>query len=250
MAQPDTKKTTEELFREYRETESQNIRDELVERHLSLADILSRKYTGRGVEQEDLYQVASYALILAVSRFDPDKGVGFASFATPTIIGEIKKYFRDTMWSLKVPRRLKELSMRIGEAKERLHEALGHIPTVRELAEFLEASEEEILEALESGRSYNTFSLDQEPDDYMDGETSQYEKYLGEREIGYERLETSDVLEKVMSELTPTEKEVIKKRFLHEITQREVADALGVSQMTVSRIEKAMREKFRMEYNR
>ena len=243
-------KTTEELFLEYQKTKSSKIRNELVEKNLFLAEILARKYTGRGSDYEDLYQVASYALILAVDRFDPDKGIKFASYATPTIIGEIKKYFRDTMWSLKVPRRLKETSMRILEAKEYLLEINSHVPTVQELAEYLEVSEEEILEALESSRAYTTYSLDLERENSEDKETTPFEKYLLDEEEGYEQFENSSVFENVLTELSPTEKEIIQKRFLNEVTQREVAEALGISQMTVSRLEKAMKEKFQKEYSK
>jgi len=246
---PAEEKNTEKLFREYQKTKSPEIRNEIVEEHLSLAELLARKYTGRGVEYEDLLQVASYALVLAVERFDPDKGVQFASYATPTIIGEIKKYFRDTTWSLKVPRRLKEVSIRLIDAKEELQEKLHRVPTVQELADYMGVSDEEIIEAMEGSHAYSTYSLDQEPDPFADNEKHQFEKYLGESEEGYDRFETSGVLEKVMAELSPTERDIICKRFLQEITQREVAKALGVSQMTVSRIEKAMKDKFRKEYN-
>ena len=249
MALPVDTKTTEDLFREYRKTKSPEIRNEIVENHLQLAEILARKYMGRGVDYEDLYQVASYALVLSVERFDSEKGVLFTSFATPTIIGEIKKYFRDTTWSLKVPRRLKEISMRIIDAKERLQEQIQRVPTVKELAEHMGVSEEEVLEALESSRAYTTYSLDQEPDNQSEGESSQFERFLGDSEAGYHRFETSGVLEKVMAELSPTEKDIMNKRFLQEITQKEVAEALGISQMTVSRIERAMKDKFRKEYN-
>ena len=250
MTPENQKNITEELFREYQKTKSSEIRNDLVEKNLYLAEILARKYSGRGSDYEDLYQVASYALILAVDRFDPDRGIQFASFATPTIIGEIKKYFRDTMWSLKVPRRLKETSMRIMEAKEYLQEINNHVPTIQELSEYLEVSEEEILEALESGRAYSTYSLDVERENSEDKDTTQFEKYLLDEEEGYDQFEASSVLESVFAELTPKEKEILQKRFQQEATQREVADALGISQMTVSRLEKAMKEKFQKEYNR
>jgi len=250
MAAPDEKMTIEELFREYREKPSPLIRNKIVEKNLGLAEILARKYTGRGVDYDDLFQVASYALVLAVERYDPDRGILFASYATPTVIGEIKKHFRETTWSLKVPRRLKEISMRILEAKERIQEVRGHVPTVQELSLDLEVSEEDILEALESSRAYTTFSLDHEAENHEEGEAQQFERFLGDEETGYDRFEMSGVLEKVMSDLSETEKAIVRKRFLQEITQREVADALGISQMTVSRIEKAMREKFRTEYSR
>ena len=241
--------STEEDFREYQKTKSPDKRNEIVEQNLPLAELLARKYMGRGVEYEDLLQVASYALVLAVDRFDPEKGVQFASFATPTIIGEIKKHFRDTTWSLKVPRRLKEVSIKMIEAREELQERLQRVPTIPELARHMEVSDEEIIEAMEGSHAYATFSLDHETDVFSDSEKQHFEKYLGENEAGYDRFETSGVLEKVMAELSPTEKDIIYKRFLQEVTQRDVAKALGVSQMTVSRIEKAMKEKFRKEYN-
>ena len=242
-------KNTEESFREYQKTKSPELRNEIVEQHLNLAELLAHKYMGRGVEYEDLLQVASYALVLAVERYDPERAIQFVSFATPTIIGEIKKYFRDTTWSLKVPRRLKEISIKLIDAKERLQENLQRVPTVPELAEYMGVSEEEIIEALEGSHAYATYSLDHEPDPFSENERMQFEKFLGVNEDGYERLETSGILEKVMSELSQTEKEIIVKRFLQDVTQREVAKELGISQMTVSRIEKVMRDKFRSEYN-
>ena len=249
MVPDENLKSTEELFREYQETKSSEIRNEIVEKNLSLAELLARKYTGRGVEYEDLLQVASYALVLAVERFDTSKGVQFASFATPTIIGEIKKYFRDTTWSLKVPRRLKEISIKMLEAKEQLQEQLHHVPTVQDLADYMNVSEEDIIEAMEGSHAYSTYSLDHEQDSFSENEKMHFERFLGEHDDGYDRFETSGVLEKVMADLSPTEIEIIRKRFLEEITQREVAKELGVSQMTVSRIEKAMKDKFRIEYD-
>jgi len=249
LVPPDEEKNTEALFRKYKKSKSPEIRNEIVEEYLSLSELLARKFMGRGVEYEDLLQVASYALVLAVERYDPDKGVQFASFATPTIIGEIKKHFRDTTWSLKVPRRLKETSIKLLDAKEHLQETMHRVPTVQELADYMDVSEEEIIEALEGSHAYTTYSLVHEPNDFSDSEKRQFERYLGEHEDGYDRFETSGVLEKVMAELSPTERDIICKRFLQEITQREVAKMLGISQMTVSRIEKAMKEKFRREYN-
>lgn len=240
---------TNALFREYRETKDVNLRNEIVEQNLHLASIIARKYVNRGVDYDDLYQVASYALLLAVERYDPDKGVQFASYATPTIIGEIKKYFRDTSWALKVPRRIKEISTKIPAARESLEKKINRVPTVKELSEYMETSEEEILEALESRRAYTAFSLDQAPDDQEESENASFEKYLGENEEGYEDFENSGVLETVLADLSPMERDVIKRRLGKEMTQKEVAELLGISQMTVSRIEKAMREKFRTEYN-
>jgi RNA polymerase sigma-B factor len=244
------KKDVQEQFRELRETGSEDLRNALVEQHLFLARILASKYTGRGIDYDDLYQVAAYALLLAVERYDPDRNILFTSYATPTIIGEIKKYFRDTTWSLKVPRRLKEIAMRIPDAKETLRTKTGKIPTVQELAEELGVSEDDILEALESSRSYSAYSLDHEQDENAEEPSTQFEKYLGDEEEGYSRFEFSGVVEKLMDELSDAEKTIVMKRFFDEMTQREVAESLGVSQMTVSRIEKAVRDKFRREYNK
>jgi RNA polymerase sigma-B factor len=244
------KKDFQDLFREYHANGSEAIRNELVEQHLYLARILASKYAGKGIDYDDLYQVAAYAILLAVERYDPDRSVQFTSFATPTIIGEIKKYFRDTTWSLKVPRRLKEIAMRIPDVKEELREKTGKIPTVQQLAAEMDVSEEEILEALESSRAYSAYSLDHETDESTEEQSTQFEKYLGDEEEGYSKFEFGGVVEKLMDELSEAEKAIVMKRFFDEMTQREVAESLGVSQMTVSRIEKAVREKFRQEYNR
>jgi RNA polymerase sigma-B factor len=246
----DSKQQMDALFRECRDTGSTELRNEIVGKYLYLAEILARKYTNRGVDYEDLFQVASYALLLAVERFDPDKGVLFTSFATPTVIGEIKKYFRDSAWALKVPRRLKEISLKIPSAKEALQETLHRVPTVPELAAHMGIPEEDVLEALESNQAYSAYSLDKEVESLEQGDSLLFEKYLGTTEKGYEDIEMSGVLKNVMEELTDSEKDIMRKRFLDELSQREVAKALGVSQMTVSRIEKAMRDKFKAEYNR
>ena len=238
----------EELFLEYKNGKTTEIRDVLVEKHLYLAESLARKYTGRGVEYDDLNQVAAYALILAVERYDPDKSARFTTYAIPTITGEIKKYFRDKMWSLKVPRRLKENSTKVFKANKQLLVEKGRAPTTKELGEYLNMPENDILKALESMQAYAAYSLDQETDPY--GEGLRIEQYLGEEERGYDTVEISGVLEKVVERLSQVEKEVIQRRFVQEATQKEVAKALGIGQMTVSRIEKNMIGQFCAEYNR
>ena len=141
----------QELFDQYRKTGDVSIRNEIVESYLYMVDILIRKYLNKGVEYDDLYQVGAMALISAVERFDPSKGYEFSSFATPTIIGEIKKYFRDKEWSVKVPRRMKEMAGKIQSAKEELSNRLQRNPTIPEIAEFTGFSEEDVLQATESG---------------------------------------------------------------------------------------------------
>ena len=149
------------MFRKYAETKDITIRNKIVEENLYMVDILIRRYLGKGVEKDDLYQVGALALINAVERFDPDKGFEFSSFATPTILGEIKKYFRDKGWSLKVPRRLKEISVALPKVKETLTAKLGRAPTVAEVAQHMDKKESDILMAMESSMAYGAYSLDE-----------------------------------------------------------------------------------------
>ena len=150
----------QELFIKYKDNPTRELRNEIVEKHLYMVDILIRKYLGKGVEYDDLYQVGALALVSAVERFDPEKGYEFSSFATPTILGEIKKYFRDKQWSLKVPRRLKEIAAKVQETKETLYTEYHRKPTVEEISKATGFSKEQIIEAQESSQAYGTYSLD------------------------------------------------------------------------------------------
>ncbi|MGI6733505.1 MAG: SigB/SigF/SigG family RNA polymerase sigma factor [Anaerovoracaceae bacterium] len=245
------KNTTNKLFEEYSRTKDLNIRNQLVEKYLYMVDILARKYINKGVDYDDLYQIGSMALVFAVERFDPSKGYEFTSFATPTIIGEIKRYFRDKGWAVKVPRKWKEISAKLPMAKEALHQKYGRAPLVSEIAEYLGYSEEDILEAMESGQAYGTFSLQQTYDDGgNEGETSIFEKYTARDEVGYTNFENSEVVKAVLSKLSEQERKVFRMRFFDEKTQQQIADEIGVSQMTVSRLEKRLRDKFKEEYYR
>lgn len=238
-----------DMFEEYSRTRDVGLRNQIVEHYLYMVDILVRKYVNKGVEYEDLYQVGSMALVFAVERFDASKGYEFTSFATPTIIGEIKRYFRDKGWAMKVPRRLKEISARLPKAKEELTHRLHRAPSVGELARHLGESEEQILEAMESGKSYGTYSLQQTFEEGGDdGEGSVYEKYTGAEDAAFASLENADLIQSVIKELTPQEKEIFRMRFLQNKTQQEIANAFEISQMTVSRIEKRLKDKFRAAY--
>ncbi len=238
-----------ELFDQYQESKSIEIRNKIVEKYLYVVDILVKKYLNKGVDYEDLYQVGSMALIFAVERFDASKGFEFTSFATPTIIGEMKRYFRDKEWSVKVPRRLKELSSKLPGAKEALYNDLHRNPTVAEIAQYLEHSEEEILEAMESGQAYHTYSINQTFDESgEDGEGLYLEKFTGIEEDGFERFENNQLIHVVMKQMTEIEKEVFQRRFVNNETQQDIASALQVSQMTISRAEKRLKDKFREEY--
>jgi RNA polymerase sigma-B factor len=244
------KEEADALFEQYAKDRSDETRNLIVEHYLYLAEILSKKYTGRGIDYDDLYQVASVALVLSVERFDPSKGYAFTSFATPTIIGEIKRYFRDKSWAVKVPRRVKDLSLRLVAARESLQSENGKPPTVQELAEYLESSEEEILEAMESGQTYHAYSLNQEADSDREDGPALYERRLSVEEAGYESFENADLIKNVIAGLTDRERAIFNDRVLGTKTQQEVAKEYGVSQMTISRLEAEIREKFRKEYYR
>jgi len=243
--------TNEEMFNQYAATRSIDARNKIVEAYLYMVDVLIRKYLNKGVDYDDLYQVGALALVSAVERFDIDRGFEFTSFATPTILGEIKKHFRDKEWAVKVPRRLKEVAVKIPAAKEELFHKLFRAPTIPELAECLGYSEEEILEAMESSRAYGTYSLDQTfEDDGEEGSGPIFEKYAITEEAGYDRFEYAEVINAVLDKLSDEHKKIFRLRFLENKTQGEIAEEIGVSQMTVSRAEKIIKNKFQEEIQR
>lgn len=236
-----------DVFLQYRANKSIDLRNQIVEAYLYMVEILIRKYLNKGVDYDDLYQVGALALVNAVDRFDPDKGFEFSTFATPTILGEIRKYFRDKQWSMKVPRRVKENSIKIPAAKEALMEKLGRVPTVAELAEYLNLTDEDVIEAIESGNAYTTYSLDQaaDPDDLVT-----FDKFASIEEKGYDSIEDFEVIKHVFEKLTEREQEIFKLRYVENMSQTYIAEKLGVSQMTISRAEKSIRQKFHEELNR
>lgn len=240
--------TTSELLKEYAQNPSIELRNRIVEENLYIVDILIRKYLGKGVDYDDLYQVGAMALVSAVERFDPSKGYEFKSFATPTILGEIKKYFRDKEWSLKVPRRMKEISGKVQEVKERLTGDLGRVPTVEEISEATGFTHEQIIQALESAKAYGTYSLDSAGSgSEEEAEATALEKYIGFEDSGYERVELGEIINNVLKSFSDTYKYIFKQRFILNKSQSEIASKLGVSQMTVSRAEKAIIESFKKE---
>lgn len=240
---PETKETTEkELFEAYRRTRDLKIRNEIISRYLYLADIIAKKFVNRGVESDDIYQVACLALINAVERFDPNAEVKFVSFATPTIIGEIKRYFRDKASIIRIPRRIYEVYQKVNQAREYLMQQLKRAPRVDEIAEYLNMKEETILEIIESWNVYNIQSFDQtvfEEDDLELHET------VGEDDETFERINNRDFLEKAMENFNQAEKQFIKMRFFENRTQKDIAKHFNVSQMYISRLEKRTLEKFR-----
>jgi len=244
--------TNAELFDEYTKTRDIGTRNQIVERYLYIIDILIRKYLNKGVEYDDLYQVAAVALVSAVDRFDPSKGFEFTSFATPTILGEIKKYFRDKEWSLKVPRRLKEISTKIPVAKEALYMKLERAPKVAELASYMNCSEEELLEAMESSKAYEAYSLNRTAFDgeEEEGNEAYLEKFTAIEDKGYNNLEYEEIIKNVIINLDDKERRIFRRRFIENKTQTEIAKEIKVSQMTVSRTEKNIRKKFLNELHR
>ena len=238
----------QDLFEDYNQNKTKEKIKALVEKNLYMVDILIRKYLSKGVEYDDLYQIGALALVAAVERFDPAKGFEFSSFATPTILGEIKKYFRDKQWSLKVPRRLKEIAAKVQDAKDKLNSELHRTPTVAEIAEFTGYTEEQIIEAIESSHAYGTYSLDKTFDEAgEDGENAFLEKYTGFNEHGYDQIETAEIINKVVNTFNDQYKFIFRERFINNKSQSEIAKSLGISQMTVSRAEKNIVGKFRAE---
>ena len=238
----------QELFEDYKQNPTIEKRNAIVEKNLYMVDILIRKYLSKGVEYDDLYQIGALALVAAVERFDPAKGFEFSSFATPTILGEIKKYFRDKQWSRKVPRRLKEIAAKVQDAKDKLNSELHRTPTVAEIAEFTGYTEEQIIEAIESSHAYGTYSLDKTFDEAgEDGENAFLEKYTGFNEHGYDQIETAEIINKVVNTFNDQYKFIFRERFINNKSQSEIAKSLGISQMTVSRAEKNIVGKFRAE---
>lgn len=241
------KQEIKELFKEYKETQDKEIREILIEQHLYIAEILSKKYSNRGIDYDDIYQVACIGLIYAVDRFDVDKGFEFSSFATPTIIGEIKKHFRDKGWTIRVPRRIQELSKRINNAKVTLSQDLQRSPTIEDIAEYLNCTEEEVLEAMEASKVYTPQSLDLTYDSNNDDKEVNLGDLIGEEDMYFSKIENNDFLLKGMEKLNDVEKKVLIDRYFNKKTQVSIAEELGISQMTVSRVEKRVIEKFRKE---
>lgn len=227
-----------EKFIEYQKTKDKTLRDELIEEHMYLAEILAKKYTGRGIDYEDIFQVASVGLILAVDRFDPSKGYVFSSYATPTIIGEIKRHFRDKGWTIKVPRRIQELSKKISVAKNVLAGELGRIPTAEDIADYLDVSYDQVIEAMEASKVYQPGSIDSTIDSSDDGNDLQISDIIGDDDPTYERVENLDYLVRELKKLPKIERTILIERYINRKTQIAIAEELGISQMTVSRIEK------------
>jgi len=230
------------LFIKYSETGDLDIRNEIVSRNLYLAEIISKKFVNRGIDYEDIYQVASIALIKAVERFNPNKGVKFASFATPTIIGEIKRFFRDKGSVIRIPRRIYEIYQKVNHAREELTQQLHRSPRMDEIAAYLNISEETVIEIVESWNAYRIQSFEQSA--YNDEDVELHET-IGDEDSSFEKVENRDYLKKCLERFNEGERKFIDMRYFQGKTQREIAEKFGVSQMYVSRLERKVLDRFR-----
>jgi RNA polymerase sigma-B factor len=234
----DTRARTRELFQQLAGMspgqEQEQVRNELVQLHLPLVDHLARRFRNRGEPLDDLVQVGTIGLIKSVDRFQLDRGVEFSTYATPTVLGEIKRYFRDKGWAVRVPRRLQELRLSLATATAELTQELGRAPTVAELAERLKVNEEDILEGLESANAYSTLSLDAPDIGESDGQSMV--DSLGADDEALEGVDYRESLKPLLAQLDPRAKHILMLRFFRGMTQSQIAAEVGISQMHVSRI--------------
>jgi RNA polymerase sigma-B factor len=226
---------TRELFRKYREDGDITARDELVENYLSLVRYFAQKFRNRGEPMDDLVQVGTIGLIKAIDRFDTDRNVEFTTYATPTIVGELKRYFRDKGWAIRVPRRLQELSLAVNQVIEPLTQKLQRSPKVDEIAAELGVTPEDVIEAMETSEVYTLVSLDKDRGTEGDDSFSLLE-YIGRDDKFLSNVDDVEWLRVALKHLTPQEQRVLYLRFYRGMTQTEVAKELGISQMQVSRL--------------
>jgi len=234
------------LLRRYHEDGDLGAREQLIERYMSLVRSLARRYAYRGEQLDDLVQIGAIGLIKAIDRFDLERGVELTTYATPNIIGEIKRHFRDKGWSVRVPRGLQELNVQVSKLIEQLTVQLGRSPTIPELAKAAGVEEEQVLEALESGRAYSSVSLSTGGGSDEDGELDPLDS-LGSIEHEYEVSEDRAVLAPGFKVLDERERKILHLRFFSGLTQSQIAEEIGISQMHVSRLIRRSLEKIREE---
>ena len=243
-----------QLLASYAVNRESKVKDELVAQHLNLVRYLAGKFSNRGENLEDLVQVGCLGLIKAIERFDPERGTEFTTYATPTIVGEIKRHFRDKGWAIKVPRRLQEFNASVAKTTEELTSQLGRVPTPDEIAKKLEVNPEDVLEAQELGQSYNLLSIDSELDADDSRKTSSLLDYLGRDDFQLEQVEDRLALHRAFSSLPSRERLLMYLRFFENRSQSEVAKVLNISQMHVSRLQarslETMRQALSQQRNR
>lgn len=227
-----------ELFQQHWKTKDRALREQLVLAHGSLASYLARKFSNRGEPLDDLTQVAQIGLLKAIDRFDPTRGIEFTTYATITIVGEIKRHFRDKYWSVRVPRRLRELNNSLMKTVEVMAQRLGRSPTLPEIAEETGVPFEKVVEAFELGRAYNPASLDADVAESDDEHASSLLDYLGGEDPELGRLEDRHTVQDAMAALPDRHREILRMRYYDGLSQAEIARRLSISQMHVSRIQR------------
>lgn len=241
--------TVDDGFVEYQRTGDRNLRNALIERHLGIAHHLAHRYRHRGVADEDLVQVATIGLLKSVERFDPGRGTSFGAFATPTILGELRRYFRDATWALRVPRQLQERVLAVSRTVGPLTQRLGRSPSPKEIAHEADLSEEEVLEAIEADGAYGTSPLDATADPgYRVDKSSMLAdaEERGPEELVEQRLLAASLV----AQLSDRERYIVELRFVRGLTQSQIADRIGVSQMHVSRLLSSALERMRAHARR
>ncbi len=229
------KERTRELFRRYKEEGDEEAREQLIVSHLNLVRYIAAKFKNRGEPLDDLIQVGTIGLIKAIDRFEPDRGLEFTTYATPTIMGEVKRHFRDKGWTIRVPRRLQELSAKVNQATDALTAELQRSPTIDEIAAKLGTTADEVLEAMESSSAYSSVPLEgtgSAEDDDAPSVIDRYASVDGELAASDDRM----VLEEVISEFPEADQQAIRMRYMEGMTQVEIAERLGISQVQVSRM--------------
>ena len=229
------KEKTHELFRRYKEEGDVEAREKLVMSHMNLVRFLANKFKNRGEPLDDLIQVGYLGLLKAIDRFDPSRGLEFTTYATPTIMGEIKRHFRDKGWSVRVPRRLQELSAKVNQATDVLTTELQRSPKIEEIAEYLDASVDEVLEAMESSSAYSSVPLEGTGNNDNDDAPSVLDRYATE-DSALNFTDDRLIIQEALKGFSPREREVIDLRFLQGMPQIEIAEQLGISQVQVSRL--------------
>jgi RNA polymerase sigma-B factor len=233
------------LLERYAKDPSPTVREELVDRFMPLARRLAARYSGGAEPFDDLVQVASVGLVKAIDRFDPERGTAFSTFAVPTILGELKRHFRDRGWSVHVPRDVQERILKVEKATAELPSKLGHTPTVHEIGESIEASDEEVLEAMHASQGHHAVSLDATSSMGDGDEPAPLRDRIGSEDLSFNMVEYGEAIGPVLQEISDRDREVLHLRFVEDLTQSEIAERVGVSQMHVSRILRATIEKLR-----
>jgi RNA polymerase sigma-B factor len=233
------------LLERYAKEPSPTVLEELVDRFMPLARRLAARYAGGAEPFDDLVQVASVGLVKAIDRFDPERGTAFSTFAVPTILGELKRHFRDRGWSVHVPRDVQERILKVEKAMAELPAKLGHTPTVQEIGQRIEASDEEVLEAMHASQGHHAVSLDATSSMGDSDEPAPLRDRIGSEDLSFDTVEYGEAIGPVLREISERDRRVLHLRFVEDLTQSEIAERVGVSQMHVSRILRATIEKLR-----